>query len=200
MLSALKSSTAFTTFNFAGKTITVLISVGICAVAFLYCSLVKHCTYLFKILMADNRLMMVLAKETITLTIIDVTVKTAVTVGLLKNHITCVLFVVKNGVHCARTPFTAPFCLDATGIQFPGYRMSAFTCKAGCKNLFNNLCLLRHNNHRTIIVFISVWWIGNDKGPVLKAFLHRPFAVFGNGYRLAFCQTAQNGKHQFTLH
>ena len=34
----------------------------------------------------------------------------------------------------------------------------------------------------SIIVFISVWWIGNNKGAVLKAFLHRPFAVFGNRY------------------
>ena len=85
MLPALKSSTTFTAFDFARETITVLISVGICAVAFLHCSLVKHRAYLFKILMADSRLMVVLAKETITLTIIDVAVKTAVTVGLLKN-------------------------------------------------------------------------------------------------------------------
>ena len=117
-------------------------------------------------------------------------VKTAVTVGFLKNHIARVLLIGKNGVHSTRTPFAIFLGLKSSGIQFLGYGVRTFARKAGCENLFYNFCLFRHNDHRAVIVVITVGRIGDNEGAVLKAFLHRPLAVFGNRNRFAFCKTA----------
>ena len=53
--------------------------------------------------------MMVLTKETVTLAVIDVAIKAAVTVGFLKNHIARILLVSKNGVYGSRTPLAILF-------------------------------------------------------------------------------------------
>ena len=98
---------AFAADNLAGKGIALLILSISLLDAFLACPLLNQGCCSFKILMADNCFMVIWHIVLIEVTVILVTIKIAVGIGLLENAVTGVFFIPDDVANTGRGPATA---------------------------------------------------------------------------------------------
>jgi len=134
---------AFAADNLAGKGIALLILSISLLDAFLACPLFNQGCCSFKILMADNCFMVIWHIVLIEVTVILVTIKIAVGIGLLENAVTGVFFIPDDIANTGRGPATALLGWNLFLVQLLGNGLRAFPGKKLSKDAFYNFSLRR---------------------------------------------------------
>ena len=106
MNSSAKGVATFAAYDFAGKSVSLLVFVTATLNTFFICSLLNESSGGIEIFMTDNCFMMVCHIILVELAIIPMPVEIAVRVGFLENAIAGVLFVCENAAYTGRSPAT----------------------------------------------------------------------------------------------
>ncbi len=104
---ALEFSAALTADDFARERISVLVLILIFFYAFFFAMLFDDSLRGFKVLAADNCIVMIFNEILVFFTIIVVAVEVHIGVSLLKNSIACVFFIADYSTNCCRRPTAA---------------------------------------------------------------------------------------------
>lgn len=112
-----KCVSALTTNKLFGKSISLLIFITTAFYSLFSSPLFNKCSGSFKIITANDCLMMILNQITVKLSVIFMTIKITVGIGFLKNTITCIFFIRNNIVNDCRGPLSTLLCWHLFSVQ-----------------------------------------------------------------------------------
>ena len=122
--------------------------------------------------------MVVWSHVLVNLTIIDVTIKVLIGIGLLKNNITGIFLIGKDSSNGSSGPFAVFLGRNTICIQFISNSLSSFAGKDISKYPFYNFSLLWIDDYVLAIPIVAVRCIAELEGSVLEAAFNGPLGVF----------------------
>ena len=187
-LDPLPGASAFSADDLTGHGVTVLIFVLILMDALFQTVCIDDGICRLKCLMADDRFMVVPCKVLRSFTSVDVAIESVIGVGLLHDHIACVLFIAYHAVYRMPGPSAIALGSDTLLIQFSCNSPRRHAGKDRLEYPPHRFSLLFIDHHLTIHVVVTVWRIANLEGTILETFLNAPLVVFRNGVGFALRQ------------
>ena len=153
---------------------------------FFLCTLFHQCRHRLEILVADDGIVVSFHIKLIHLAVIRVPVEPLIRVCLLENAVSSVFFVGKDATDGSGCPFTALLGRRTQFYEFGCYRIRTLAGESFGINESDPFGLFFVNRPFAIAdIIVTIWWVRQFEGAVLKAAANAPLAVFGNGDRFA---------------